>query len=503
MVAIYHAPWFVWLVVALGVVTRLRDYVHNRSLWLDETKIATNLLTRSFAGLLQPLDFEQGGPVGWLFAVKAATLAFGGSEWGLRLVSVLSGSAAVILFPFVARKFVPRAAVPLAVMFLSFGILQLYFSVEAKQYITDVFFAVALLAVFPEPAGVAWRRYVPVALVGVVAIPCSHPAVFTLAGISLVWGLLDLKHRRMQALALHGGISVLWGLVILLNYVLFLRELGRSEHLKEFWAEDFMPTAWRLGESVPWLVVRIYETFESKPLNFEIMAIPALLVWGLGAVATYRRRRMHLLLLTAPLGFGLLAAALHQYPFDSRMILFLVPSLVLVVSAGVTELWRILPGRTKGLAVVLAIGMLAPHLREGWETLYKGSSKEELSSVLRRVKREIQPGEGVFLGPSAAITWRYYTQLHPRELDFTGHRVMEYMGDDKDISNSVVREHGEAPVPARVWFVFTHYEKDDRDKMLKRLERVGDLVPDSEYTMRGSSAYLFEMHPERIKDDED
>jgi hypothetical protein len=58
----------------------------------------------------------------------------------------------------------------------------------------------------------------------------------------------------------------------------------------------------------------------------------------LGALSLGRRWRGGPYLLLAPLLFALLASALHQYPFHGRLLLFLVPSVHLLVSEGAAAL---------------------------------------------------------------------------------------------------------------------------------------------------------------------
>ena len=66
--------------LALGVLLRLRAYFHNRALWLDEVYLALNLVPRSYAELLQPLDHDQGAPLGFLLATGATSAQTGTFE---------------------------------------------------------------------------------------------------------------------------------------------------------------------------------------------------------------------------------------------------------------------------------------------------------------------------------------------------------------------------------------------------------------------------------------
>ena len=74
-----------WLLVAVGIILRIRQYLANRSLWGDETSLAVNIVSRSFIGLTEPLGFHQAAPVGFLFIEKILILLFGNTEYILRL----------------------------------------------------------------------------------------------------------------------------------------------------------------------------------------------------------------------------------------------------------------------------------------------------------------------------------------------------------------------------------------------------------------------------------
>src|SRR5258706_8289415 len=85
--------------ILLGLLLRLRQYLTWRSLWLDEAMLALNITGRSFAGLLQPLDYDQGGPLGFLLAEKLVITLLGNNELSLRLIPFLPAGPALLLLP--------------------------------------------------------------------------------------------------------------------------------------------------------------------------------------------------------------------------------------------------------------------------------------------------------------------------------------------------------------------------------------------------------------------
>jgi hypothetical protein len=142
-----------WMIVAVGVVLRLARYLHDKSLWLDESYLALNLMRRSFHGLTETLDWNQGAPLGFLFSEKAALRLFGDSEYSLRLLPLIAGVASVFVFYAAAKPLLSRGAFLIAL--LLFATLEpfIYYAAELKQYELDVLATVSLLAVFAHVAG--------------------------------------------------------------------------------------------------------------------------------------------------------------------------------------------------------------------------------------------------------------------------------------------------------------------------------------------------------------
>src|SRR6185503_14605680 len=86
------------LLILLGALLRVRQYLTGRSLWADEAMLALNIVNRNFAGLLQPLDYDQGAPIGFLLVEKIFNSVLGKNELALRLLPLLVGLISLWLF---------------------------------------------------------------------------------------------------------------------------------------------------------------------------------------------------------------------------------------------------------------------------------------------------------------------------------------------------------------------------------------------------------------------
>jgi hypothetical protein len=168
-----------------GAGLRTFCYARNHSLWIDEAMLALNVVHRTPVELLEPLDLNQGAPVGYLLLSKAVVKAFGPGEYALRLVSLAAALAGMVIFTPLAYRALPLGAARIAVCLFALSPFIAGYAAEFKQYELDATVAAALIAVgLPVWRGTAGRgRLIAFALAGAVAVWFSHPAAFVLGGV--------------------------------------------------------------------------------------------------------------------------------------------------------------------------------------------------------------------------------------------------------------------------------------------------------------------------------
>src|SRR5262245_26578453 len=85
------------ILVALGLALRLRQYLFNRPIWLDEAMLALNVIDRDFGRLLSTrMHSNQSAPPGFLVAARSIVEAFGPYDWALRLLPLAAGILLVL-----------------------------------------------------------------------------------------------------------------------------------------------------------------------------------------------------------------------------------------------------------------------------------------------------------------------------------------------------------------------------------------------------------------------
>ena len=236
------------LLIALvfGIALRVADFLHCRTLSLDEARLAVNIAARSFRGLLSPLAMDQSAPPLFLWGERAIMLLFGHSDCALRLLPVVAGTVAAALMYPLARRFLARPEAWLAAMIGIFCPLLITYSNTVKQYSVELLTGILLLLAWERALAGPFRGRAALTLVaaGAVAPWVSLTSVFVL-GACWVELALAAARRREGAARTALAATLCWGLSALTAYVVVYRAAGGNPYMRRFWELAFLTPAAR------------------------------------------------------------------------------------------------------------------------------------------------------------------------------------------------------------------------------------------------------------------
>jgi hypothetical protein len=179
----------------------------------------------------------------------------------------------------------------------------------------------------------------------VVATWFSFPSAFVLAAIgsTLIVRSWWLGEKRLALMSL--AMSLIWSLSFATSYHVAESVTNRDPFLRTWWHFAFIPIPPRSladFERIGWQVanVLINPVGLATPLGPIGTALLGLGLILIGAIALGFRRPDLLAILTLPALAVLAASGLRAYPFHGRLLLFLVPSALLIVSEGSAVLTR-------------------------------------------------------------------------------------------------------------------------------------------------------------------
>jgi hypothetical protein len=378
-----HPVHFAALVAlgAAGAFLRLYFYFINRSLWLDEALLANFIVNRSFIGWFAPLS-EQVVPIFFALLEKLAITIFGRSDWVLRLVPLLTGLAAIPIVAWVAKKYSGTWAVYSSLLLLILSPRLIYYSSEVKQYSIDVLFALLLLltAAYCLEERAKPLPFVSLGLMGLLTGWLSHSGVFVFAG---VWGSLGLafalrkdKRRLIMMLMMGGG----WAASLILVYFVALKDVTTAQNLTTYWTNSFAPLP-------PWShLAWYYRALKGMLLDPAGLSGSVVLVGMLavGVISMAFRHWLKMLILVSPFLITLAASALQKYPFNGRLLLFLVPLLFLLLAEAVQRVYSLLAKLNRPAAGLVALALLGGLAFNPFVSTVKNLQNPPMARILSR-----------------------------------------------------------------------------------------------------------------------
>jgi hypothetical protein len=469
------------VLIAAGIALRLWQYLGRSALWTDEAALANNIVARPLGELLlTPLANQQAAPVGFLLVEKSLVAAFGPSELALRAFPFLCSILALLLLWHAARRLLPGETVPLVLAPFALAPPLIFFGTEAKQYSSDVTIAIALLvtALALETRTLTTRRIVAAIVAGALAVWFSQTAVLVVAGLGAAMLIDALASRDRRTVARVACIVCAWGGSALASTLVALHRLppGTRKFMSIFWADGFWPLSLRHPSSVLWPFRQIARIMGEQLALPGALAVPA----GVCVIAalwiTWQRDRRIAMLLAAPFVVAVGASAAQLYPFEERLVLFLIPSLLLLTALGFTELARALRSPRRFALAAAAATMFVAAIDAGAvraaPPVYR---REEITPAIAYLVQHRRPTDALYVYYGAGPAFQFYASRESIP-------AVSYSlgGCHRGVPRSYLSELDAFRGRARVWVLFAHDlpRLREREMMTGYLDDIG-VVRDS------------------------
>jgi len=392
---------FLWLIISFGVILYFRQYLYNRSLWFDEAMLSLDIIRTPMSAFLhQPLYDLQIAPVGFLVIEKVLISLFGTSEYALRLFPFLTGLLSLWLFFRLARTYFTAFALFIFVVTPSL----VYYSSEVKQYGIDVFCVLLAYLAIAGPClkQLDWNTARNAGLLGAFMIWFSFPIIFVLLGMILAFLSMSLIQKdRSQSIKL-GVIFICWLVSYALNYVLLLNNFSQIKHTGNFWQTGFIS----FTDYGSWF--RFFKDAFLYPVGaFDNSKITGAF-FLLGGYSFFKQDKRIFLILIVPLLIVFFVCGLHLYSGKGRLILFLAPSMLLLILKGIetislkTGRWRII------VALLLTAVTFYNSIRFTTREFLQPKGNEEIRTVISYVKQNLKPEDLVYVYYGAVPGFKYY-----------------------------------------------------------------------------------------------
>lgn len=498
--------WTCWALVISGAALRVYQWLNNRSLRLDESYLAVNILERGFGDLHRPLEYDQSAP--WLFLVasKAMATLWGPSEMTLRFVPLIASILSPWAFWRLARECLAGWMIPVALAIFSYSSPNVYYAQEVKQYSVEVLVSILIVwqaALMFKSAASPDRHLTGLVISGSIGIFAMHALPFVLAGIGLVaiwarWkGTLHLSYGR-----LFFAIGV-WLGFFALNYIVIIRPNYTNAVMKNYWAFAYPGLPWTVSGLLSWkALVGEYFWYLGYAGWFKVL-LGALMLVGLGWAI--RARSLVMLVCVVTLAVYWLAAMAGKAPFYGRLALFLFPFLALLTAQGLSAVVR---GRYWQLGV-LVVGVALWTPVKQLARAFSPIENENLRDPIVQLSKLHAGSTPVYVAYWGVPGLRYYRQaLSLPNLSspnvVLGHSKRVYgppteRGQPPVVSpdlQETIREISPLVQGRELWMLIAHLTPEQEQDLVGGIRAAFGLVPGTMYKARWSTLYRFDPKPD-------
>jgi len=476
-------------VFTAGVLLSLIQYFFNRSLWLDEAMLAINIVTINAVDLIKPLKFDQVAPVLFLQFERFFSWVIPNSELGLRLFPLICYLFALFsffriisaLFDFIYLRIVTLA-------FFVFNSNLIYYSNEVKQYMTDVMVLSVVNYLILKTYKIPRSKYLLLSIAGVISVFLSNVAVIILFSAGLYWFIQDFRKTKFKVFVVVFGS---WVVAFGIYYFFFILDHPARTVMLDYWkgANAFMP----LNPTNPAFLLFFFEKTQvllgvlSNSKSVIVGSFFGLLVFaGFINLIIKRKEKAFIILFLLPIIVHLSLSAFQFYPFDKRLILYMVPNFIIAIGYGFGLMAHFLNNyltttRLRIIAVVFSCFVASLLFLKGFPM-----EKEELKKSMNFIRKNISSEDKIYVYYGATNAIEYYRIIN--YLDFENELVSGT--SNKTNKPEYLKEVMQISGPK--WLLVSHDVDNEEEYIVTQLTSNGyDRL--KEFHAKGSSAYLFDL----------
>jgi hypothetical protein len=492
----YLVPIAFVCISLIGIFLRIYFYALDRSLWYDEVRLAYSIVNRSFSGLLQPLEYRQVAPIGFLFVQKAIVYTLGKSDYALRLLPLVAGIASIPLMYKVVKSYAKGVAPFIAFGLFSFSERLIYYSSELKQYSTDVLVALFLLIVslrcLDNKKG---GSHIILGFAGAFSLWLSHPALFILVGTGFALGLGFLRERDWPQLWRIIGVVLIWCLSFTTLYFISLRYPLSDNNVINYWQGYFMP--WPPWSDMSWHY-RAWIDLLRNPARLPPIIL-TLVIIVLGWISLlYRRWQLAMIFMVSFLTV-LIVSSFRDYPFGDRLMLFSLPLIFLLLAEGIERIRLFFMRVSIWPAVfscILFTTLFWSHpLYTAYSNVLCPKMGEDIKPVMAYMRDNRLGSDSIYIYYGAQPAFQYYSSRY----GFTEKDYVVGVKSRDDLAK-YIQDINKLSGQDRNWFVFSHNCPkcivDEKLFVLLYLNKTG--TRKDEFVFSESAVYLYDLSNDKL-----
>jgi hypothetical protein len=482
-----------YLIVFIGISLAIYQFIFNRSLWLDEAKLALNIINKDFIGLTKPLDYHQVAPIGFLFIEKISVLILGKNELALRIFPLISFLTSIPFFYLLSNKLVKNNVIALiSTSIFSITLSLLRYSSEVKQYSTDVLFTIIILYYSLTLQLNKNKSLFIYAIIGSIAVCFSNISIIILfvTGVYLLY-FDGYKNKNYKVLFPF----LFWATAFFIYYYLLIHNNPTTESMKTSWENAFLPLNPFSKDFYSFLLFAVKSIY-AKLLHFDYFWIIPFII-SLSAIGIMLKQRKYTLLYfcLTPIIVHLLLSGLALYPFSKRLILYTAPLIILIFSFGLYHLFEFFNKKILRLPNLL---LILPVVIFFYPIYLKFPiTKQEIKNSLNYIEQNLKKEDEIYVYYASEYAFKFYKETKIININ------NKIIVGTKHKENHHNYDHELLNLKGKVWLLFSHvypprenYDNEEKYMIAFLISKGSVLLDVKKY--KGSSVYYVDtkrQHP--------
>ena len=386
-------PIFLLLIFALSFYLRTKVYLTNQSFGHDECALAWNILNKNYVELLQPLRFLQAAPLLFLLFTKLETDIFGYSELVFRFIPYISGVLSIIGFYFLSKIILKnKYSILFSNLIFALNIPLFYYTGEFKPYSSDVLFCILSILIF---LNINKKNLLLLSAILEVFIWFSFPTVFIISTIILI--ILLSKNYSLKEKSLFLFSQIINGILF---YIIFFENMFNTHKggMTEYWNNYFIN-------------INNFPDIMQQAFGFMFLESRFLIILSVfGLLMFLKEKHLFGKFVITLLVVLISASVLKIYPFAVRLILFLIPVFILLISKTIDYKNTV----TLLFLSIFLIGMY-PNFKATFNTIVENkynkynTTPREIAAYL---SSKIKDNDIVYVNFDSNSDYLYYKQIY-------------------------------------------------------------------------------------------
>ena len=472
--------------IAYGIILlvsslRVIVFFQNRSLFIDEASLSSQIIDKSFSDLFGNF-VDQFAPPLFCVILKTSTELFGNTEYALRLFPLIMGLLGIVFFYEVCKLFLEPKHVLFPLILFGFSVFMMQYSTEVKQYSSDTTFSlgILLLGLKITPSTLNYKHFLFLGFFGIIVIWFSMPSVFMLFSLGVYYGFSFIKTQDWKRFSILSVVTISWLISFGVYFFGIIKNDLGIDKLESFHSPFFIPLPPQNFDDFIKTGNILLSFFQTAIGSTVIASVWGMIATTIGIYVSFKKDKLIAGLLLIPILTAMFASGLQMYSLLPRLTLFFIPILVLFIGVGTQT---ILKGSPKIVAwIALSIMTLIVLDQKSYPYYFQSFEIEELRPVLEYVKEESSYKDFKYIHFQAENAYVFYSQFYEfkDEINLENDKI----GLWSDNLNEVLLNKKEE----RIWLIFSHYKQTEIDQILLKLK--DKLIIEDQFKTNGASCYL-------------